>query len=68
MAAQFAGAWRDEAATVDRLLRLVRRAGLRRPAATCVEADDADGRTWRILLDLGSGSLGPLQRYADPRT
>jgi ribonuclease BN (tRNA processing enzyme) len=35
-------------------------------AASCyaVEADDADGRTWRILLDLGSGSLGPLQRFA----
>ncbi|MGC4109362.1 MAG: MBL fold metallo-hydrolase [Nocardioides sp.] len=35
-------------------------------AASCylVEADDADGRTWRILLDLGSGALGPLQRYA----
>ncbi len=23
-------------------------------------------RTWRILLDLGSGALGALQRYADP--
>jgi ribonuclease BN (tRNA processing enzyme) len=34
-------------------------------AASCylVEADDADGRTWRILLDMGSGALGPLQRY-----
>jgi ribonuclease BN (tRNA processing enzyme) len=34
-------------------------------AASCylVEADDG-GRTWRILLDLGSGALGPLQRYA----
>jgi hypothetical protein len=29
--------------------------------------DDADGRTWRILLDLGSGALGPLQKYADRR-
>ena len=37
-------------------------------AASCylVEADDAEGRTWRILLDLGSGALGALQRYADP--
>ena len=37
-------------------------------AASCylVEADDAEGRTWRILLDLGSGALGPLQRYTDP--
>ena len=34
-------------------------------AASCylVEADDADGRTWRILLDLGSGALGPLQKF-----
>jgi len=30
-----------------------------------VEAD-LDGRTWRILLDLGSGALGALQKYADP--
>jgi ribonuclease BN (tRNA processing enzyme) len=39
-------------------------------AASCylVEADDAAGRTWRILLDLGSGALGALQRYADPAT
>jgi ribonuclease BN (tRNA processing enzyme) len=34
-------------------------------AASCylVEADDSDGRTWRVLLDMGSGSLGPLQRF-----
>lgn len=34
-------------------------------AASCylVEAE-LDGRTWRVLLDLGSGALGPLQRYA----
>jgi ribonuclease BN (tRNA processing enzyme) len=38
-------------------------------AASCylVEAEH-DDRTWRILLDLGSGALGPLQRYADPLT
>jgi ribonuclease BN (tRNA processing enzyme) len=37
-------------------------------AASCylLEAD-ADGRTWRIVLDLGSGAFGQLQRYADPR-
>lgn len=37
-------------------------------AASCylVEADDESGRTWRILLDMGNGALGPLQRYADP--
>lgn len=38
-------------------------------AASCylVEAE-AEGRTWRILLDLGSGSLGALQRLVDPFT
>lgn len=40
--------------------------------ASCylVEAQDpvdAD-RTWRILLDLGSGALGALQRHTDPLT
>ncbi len=36
-------------------------------AASCylVEAE-SDGRTWRILLDLGSGALGTLHRYVDP--
>jgi ribonuclease BN (tRNA processing enzyme) len=36
--------------------------------ASCylVEADDAAGRTWRLLLDLGNGALGPLQRYCRP--
>ena len=36
--------------------------------ASCylIEADDGD-RTWRVVLDLGSGSLGPLQRWCDPR-
>lgn len=36
-------------------------------AASCylLEAD-SDGRTWRILLDLGSGALGPLQQHIDP--
>ncbi len=36
-------------------------------AASCylVEAE-GDGRTWRVLLDLGNGALGALQRYADP--
>ncbi|RYV52341.1 MBL fold metallo-hydrolase [Pengzhenrongella frigida] len=31
-----------------------------------VEADDADGRTWRVVLDLGNGAFGPLQKYCDP--
>lgn len=35
--------------------------------ASCylVEADDG-GRTWRLVLELGSGAVGPLQRYCDP--
>lgn len=39
-------------------------------AASCylVEVPDEHGRTWRVLLDLGSGALGPLQRYCDPRS
>jgi len=28
-----------------------------------LEADDEGGRTWRLLLDLGNGALGPLQRH-----
>jgi ribonuclease BN (tRNA processing enzyme) len=36
-------------------------------AASCylLEAEH-EGRTWRILLDLGSGAFGSLQRYVDP--
>lgn len=36
-------------------------------AASCylLEADAGD-RTWRVVLDLGSGAIGPLQRYCDP--
>ena len=36
-------------------------------AASCylLEAEH-QGRTWRVLLDLGSGALGTLHRYADP--
>ena len=37
--------------------------------ASCylIEVDDEAGRTWRVLLDLGSGALGPLQRHLDLR-
>ena len=31
-----------------------------------VQATDADGRTWSVLMDLGSGALGALQRAASP--
>jgi ribonuclease BN (tRNA processing enzyme) len=36
-------------------------------AASCylLQAEH-DGRTWQVLLDLGSGALGSLQRYIDP--
>ncbi|MDI6911581.1 MBL fold metallo-hydrolase [Nocardioides sp.] len=36
--------------------------------ASCylLEAEDAAGRTWRVLLDLGNGALGALHRFADP--
>jgi ribonuclease BN (tRNA processing enzyme) len=41
-------------------------------AASCylLEAPDPDDpqRTWRVLLDLGSGALGALQRHVDPLT
>jgi len=38
-------------------------------AASCylVEAPDGEGGTTTVVLDLGSGSIGPLQRYLDPR-
>lgn len=26
----------------------------------------ADGRTWRLIIDLGAGAIGPLQRWCDP--
>lgn len=37
-------------------------------AASCylVQATDAAGRTWSVVLDLGNGALGPLQRVLDP--
>ena len=28
--------------------------------------DSGQGRTWRVLLDLGNGALGQLHHYADP--
>lgn len=37
-------------------------------AASCylVQATDSGGREWSVVLDLGSGALGPLQRHCDP--
>lgn len=36
--------------------------------ASCylVQADDEAGRTWSVVLDLGSGALGALQQVIDP--
>ena len=31
-----------------------------------VQADDDAGRTWNLVLDLGSGAFGALQRYLEP--
>src|SRR5690606_20203737 len=31
-----------------------------------LEAEDEAGRTWRVLMDLGSGAFGPLQSVIDP--
>jgi ribonuclease BN (tRNA processing enzyme) len=37
------------------------------PASCYLLEADGFGRTWRIVLDLGSGALGPLQRVVDLR-
>jgi ribonuclease BN (tRNA processing enzyme) len=35
-------------------------------AASCyLLEDEHEGRTWRVLLDLGSGAFGTLQKYVD---
>ena len=36
------------------------------PASCYLLEAEHDGRTWRVLMDLGSGALGFLQRYVDP--
>jgi ribonuclease BN (tRNA processing enzyme) len=36
------------------------------PASCYLVEAEHEGRTWRILVDLGSGALGTLQEYADP--
>ncbi len=36
------------------------------PASCYLLESEHEGRTWRILLDLGNGALGALHRYADP--
>lgn len=41
-------------------------AGPDSPSSCYLLEADAAGRTWRLVLDLGSGSIGPLQAYCDP--
>ena len=36
------------------------------PASCYLLSAEHGGRTWRLLLDLGSGALGALQRHTDP--
>jgi ribonuclease BN (tRNA processing enzyme) len=36
------------------------------PASCYLLEAEEDGRTWRVLLDLGNGALGALHRHADP--
>ena len=43
-------------------------AGPDSPASCYLLEGEQDGRTWRVLLDLGSGALGALHRYVDPLT
>src|SRR3978361_42203 len=38
------------------------------PASCYLLEAGHEGRTWRIVLDLGNGSLGALHRYVDPLT
>lgn len=41
--------------------------GPQSPASCYLLSAEWEGRTWRILLDLGNGALGALQRYMDLR-
>jgi ribonuclease BN (tRNA processing enzyme) len=41
-------------------------AGPSSPASSYLVRADDGGRTWSVLLDLGSGALGALQRHLDP--
>ncbi len=38
------------------------------PASCYLVRAEHEGRTWQVLLDLGSGALGALQRHTDPLT
>lgn len=36
------------------------------PASCYLLQAEQDGRTWNVVVDLGNGALGALQRYVDP--
>ncbi|WP_426243543.1 MBL fold metallo-hydrolase [Nocardioides sp. LHG3406-4] len=36
------------------------------PASCYLLETEHDGRTWRVVMDLGNGALGALHKYADP--
>lgn len=38
------------------------------PASCYLLQSDLEGRVWSIVLDLGNGAIGALQRYVDPRS
>lgn len=40
-------------------------AGPESPASSYLVQAEYEGRTWSVVLDLGNGALGPLQRYVD---
>ena len=40
--------------------------GPRSPASCYLVQAEHEGRDWNLVLDLGSGALGPLQRHIDP--
>ena len=40
-------------------------AGPDSPASCYLVEAEHEGRTWRVVLDLGNGALGPLQRHLD---
>lgn len=41
-------------------------AGPESPASCYLVRAEHEGRTWQVVLDLGSGALGALQRHTDP--
>lgn len=41
-------------------------AGPSSPSSSYLVQAESEGRTWNLVLDLGSGALGPLQTYVSP--